>query len=315
MLNYKKIIVTGGAGFLGSHLIEKMIKEEGVLKEDIFIPRSREYDLRKKEDIEKLFRKFKADLIIHCAISAGNILYNKENIGAVYYDNLVMGANLIDVARKNNVKKFIAIGTALAYPFSAPIPLKESDFWSGYPEETLAPLGIANKMLLVQLQAYRKQYGLKGIYLILANLYGPRDHFSSSHSHVIPSLIKKFDEATCKKRNRIEIWGGGNVSREFLYVEDAAKGIILAIKNYEDLEPLNMGSSEEISIKNLVEKLGKIYKFNGKIEYDSKKPEGQLRRCLDSTKCIKKIGFSPNMNIDKGLLKTIDWFKKNKEII
>jgi len=308
MLKNKKVIVTGGAGFLGKHLVRKLI-EVGVLKENIFIPRLKKYDLRKKQDIKRMFSDFKADIVIHLAGIVGGIGFNREKPGELFYDNLIMGIQLIEQARLNKIEKFVAIGTICAYPKFTPVPFKEKDLWNGYPEETNAPYGLAKKMLLVQSQAYRQQYGFNSIFLLPVNLYGPGDNFNPSSSHVIPALIKKCVDA----KEKITVWGTGKASREFLYVEDAAEGIILAAEKYNKSEPVNLGAGFEITIKDLVEKIAKLTGFKGKIEWDHSKPDGQPRRMLDVSKAKKEFDFTAKTNFDEGLKKTIEWYKEQIE--
>jgi len=306
MLKNKRIIVTGGAGFLGKHLVKKLI-ERGVPKENIFIPRSRDYDLRKEQDIKRMFSDFKADIVIHLAAKVGGIGFNREKPGELFYDNLIMGLQLMEQARINNIEKFVAIGTICAYPKFTPVPFKEEDLWNGYPEETNAPYGLAKKMMLVQSQAYRQQYGFNSIFLLPVNLYGPGDNFDPSSSHVIPALIKKCVDA----EEKITVWGTGKASREFLYVEDAAEGIILATEKYNKSEPVNLGAGFEITIKDLAEKIAELTGFKGMIEWDHSKPDGQPRRMLDVSKAKKEFDFTAKTDFDEGLKKTIEWYKKN----
>ncbi len=306
MLKNKKIIVTGGAGFLGKYLVRKLI-ERGVPKDNIFIPRFKEYDLRKEQDIKRMFFDFKADIVIHLAARVGGIGFNREKPGELFYDNLMIGIQLMEQARLNNIEKFVAIGTICAYPKFTPVPFKEENLWDGYPEETNAPYGLAKKMLLVQSQAYRQQYGFNSIFLLPVNLYGPGDNFDPSSSHVIPALIKKCVDA----KEKITVWGTGKASREFLYVEDAAEGIILATEGYNKSEPVNLGAGFEITIKDLVEKIAKLTGFKGEIEWDHSKPDGQPRRMLDVSKAKKEFDFTAKTDFDEGLKKTIEWYKKN----
>jgi len=306
MLKNKRIIVTGGAGFLGKHLVKKLI-ERGVPKENIFVPNFKEYDLRKEQDIKRMFSDFKADIVIHLAAKVGGIGFNREKPGELFYDNLIMGIQVMEQARLNNIEKFVALGTICAYPKFTPVPFKEKDLWNGYPEETNAPYGLAKKMLLVQSQAYRQQYGFNSIFLLPVNLYGPGDNFDPSSSHVIPALIKKCVDA----KEKINVWGTGKASREFLYVEDAAEGIILATEKYNKSEPVNLGAGFEITIKDLVEKIAKLTGFKGKIEWDHSKPDGQPRRMLDVSKAKKEFNFTAKTNFDKGLKKTIEWYKND----
>jgi len=302
----KKIIVTGGAGFLGKYLVRKLI-ERGVPKDNIFIPRFKEYDLRKEQDIKRMFFDFKADIVIHLAAKVGGIGLNREKPGELFYDNLMIGIQLMEQARLNKVEKFVAIGTICAYPKFTPVPFKEKDLWNGYPEETNAPYGLAKKMLLVQSQAYRQQYGFNSIFLLPVNLYGPGDNFNPSSSHVIPALIKKCVDA----KEKISVWGTGKASREFLYVEDAAEGIILATEKYNKSEPINLGAGFEITIKDLVEKIAKLTGFKGEIEWDHSKPDGQPRRMLDVSKAKKEFDFTAKTDFDEGLKKTVEWYSKN----
>lgn len=304
-LKTKKILVTGGKGFLGSHVVEKLLAR-GVPKENIFVPISLEYDLRKLENCQKVVKN--QDIVIHLAAKVGGIGLNREKPGELFYDNLIMGVQLMEEARKAGVEKFVAIGTICAYPKFTPVPFKEENLWNGYPEETNAPYGLAKKMLLVQAQAYRQQYGFNAIYLLPVNLYGPRDNFDPSSSHVIPALIKKVYEAQKESRNYIEVWGTGKATREFLYVEDAAEGIILAAEKYDKPEPVNLGAGFEISIKDLVELICKLMNFKGEIRWDTTKPDGQPRRCLDTSRAEKEFGFKAKTKFEEGLKKTIDWY-------
>lgn len=309
-LTTKKIIITGGAGFLGKHLVNKLLKK-GVHKDNMLIPRSRDYDLRKEDNIKRMFYDFKADIVIHLAAKVGGIGFNRENPGSIFYDNIMMGTQLMEQARLNNVEKFVAIGTICAYPKFTPVPFKEDDLWSGYPEETNAPYGLAKKMMLVQSQAYREQYGFNSIFLLPVNLYGPRDNFNPESSHVIPALIKKVADA--KKINKnIVVWGDGSASREFFFVEDAAEAIILASEKYDSSEPVNLGKGFEITIKDLVNKICKLMNFNGEIIWDASKPNGQPRRCLDVSKAKKEFGFEAKIDFDVGLKKTIEWYLEKR---
>ncbi len=304
----KKILVTGGAGFLGSRVVENLVKKRKVKKENIFVPRSSEFDLRK----EKICRKVVADIdvVIHLAGNVGGIGYNLKNPGTLFYDNLSMGLHLMEESRKAGLKKFVAVGTICAYPKFSPIPFKEENLWSGYPEETNAAYGLAKKMLLVQAQAYRRQYGFNAIYLLPVNLYGPGDSFDSDRSHVIPGLIKKFVEARNKNKSEVIVWGTGKPTREFLYVEDASEGILLATEKYNKPDPINLGASFEISIKNLCELIAKIVGFRGKIVFDKTNPDGQPRRKLDTSKANIEFGFKAKTIFKKGLEETIDWYEK-----
>ncbi len=307
-LKNKKILVTGGAGFLGSFVVKKLL-ERGVKQKNIVIPRSKKYDLRKVEDCKKVLKGI--DVVIHLAAKVGGIGFNKKYPGELYYDNLVMGANLMEEARKAKVEKFVAIGTICAYPKHTPTPFREEDLWTGYPEETNAPYGLAKKMMLVQAQAYRQQYGFNAIYLLPVNLYGPNDNFNPESSHVIPALIRKVHDAITKCASDIEVWGTGKVTREFLYVEDAAEGIISATENYDGDEPVNLGSGMEISIKDLVYKIKEIMGYGGKIKFNKDMPDGQPRRMLDISKAHKHFSFKAKTSFDQGLRKTIDWYRMN----
>jgi GDP-L-fucose synthase len=307
-LEDKRVIVTGGAGFLGSYITEKL-KVRGC--REIFIPRKADYDLTCEIDVERLYRDTKADIVIHLAAVVGGIGANQKNPGKYLYNNLVMGAMLIEHARRNNIKKFVAIGTICAYPKFTPVPFKEEDLWNGYPEETNAPYGLAKKMMLVQSQAYREQYGFNSIFLLPVNLYGPRDNFNLDSSHVIPALIRKCVEAIYRKDKEIVVWGTGKPTREFLYVEDCARGILLATEHYNKSEPINLGSGMEISIKDLTELIARLTGFSGKIIWDATKPDGQPRRRLDTSKAEKEFGFKTKTDFEEGLKKTIEWYKKN----
>ena len=310
-LKNKKIIVTGGAGFLGYHVVDILLKR-GVLEENIFIPRSEDYDLTDMIDVKKMYSDFKADIVIHLAAKVGGIGFNRENPGSLFYDNLMMGVQLMEQARLNNIEKFVAVGTICAYPKFAPIPFKEEDIWNGYPEETNAPYGLAKKMLLVQSQAYRQQYDFNSIFLLPVNLYGPRDNFDPKSSHVIPALIKKCIDAKNNGDDSMVVWGTGKASREFLYIEDAAEGIVLATENYDGSEPVNLGAGFEITIKDLIEKIVKFTAFEGRLEWDATKPDGQPRRMLDVSRAEKEFGFKAKIKFDEGLKETISWYLKNE---
>ncbi len=303
----KRIIVTGGAGFLGSYIVEKL-KQRGC--KNIFVPLVEDYDLTKEKNVISLYQDYPADIVIHLAAVVGGIGANRENPGKFYYDNLVMGAMLMEYARQYKVGKFVALGTICAYPKYTPVPFKEEDLWNGYPEETNAPYGLAKKMMLVQSQAYRAQYGFNSIFLLPLNLYGPRDNFNPKSSHVIPALIKKFVEAKREEKDEVVCWGTGRPTRGFLYIEDAAGGILLAAENYNKSEPVNLGSDLEISIKDLAELIAKLTGFKGKIIWDTSKPDGQPRRRLDTTKAEREFGFKAKMNFEEGLKRTISWYKK-----
>lgn len=302
----KRVTVTGGAGFLGSYVVEELQKKGA----KVFIPRFRNYDLRKIEDIKRIFNVFMPEIVIHLAASVGGIGANMKNPGKFFYDNIMMGVQLLEEARLKKVEKFVTIGTICSYPKFTPVPFKEQDLWNGYPEETNAPYGLAKKMLITQSQAYRQQYGFNSINLLQVNLYGPKDNFDPGSSHVIPALIKKCFDAIRNRKDKIIVWGTGLPTREFLYIEDAATGILLAAEKYNKSEPVNLGSGSEISIKDLAGLIAKLTGFEGEIIWDKSKPDGQPRRCLDVTKAKKEFGFSAKINLNKGLRKTIDWYKK-----
>ena len=300
------VTVTGGKGFLGTHLI-RMLKEKGC--RDIMIADLPEYDLRNKEDILKMYDEQKPDIVIHLAAVVGGIGANRENPGKFFYDNAVMGSQLIEFARQKEIEKFVCLGTICAYPKFTPVPFKEENLWDGYPEETNAPYGLAKKMLLVQLQSYRQQYGFNGIYLLPVNLYGPGDNFDLESSHVIPALIKKCVDAKKEGKKHITVWGTGEASREFLYVEDAALGILLATEFYNEPEPVNLGAGFEIKIKDLVKLIAELTGFQGEIKWDTSKPDGQPRRMLDTSRAKEKFGFQAKTDFREGLKKTISWYE------
>ena len=306
----KRICVTGGAGFLGQAVIKKLI-ERGAKEGNIFIPRSREYDLVDGDAIERLLHDSQPDIIIHLAAQVGGIGANREHPAEFFYNNLMMGVQLLHKAWQHGVEKFVAVGTICAYPKFTPVPFQEEELWNGYPEETNAPYGLAKKMLLVQSQAYRDQYGYNSIYLLPVNLYGPGDNFDPASSHVIPALIKKCVDAQAAGEAEIVVWGDGSPTREFLYVDDAAEGILLAAEHYNDSEPVNLGSGMEISIKHLVETIAKATGFDGRLVWDTSKPNGQPRRCLDVTRAREWFGFEAQMSFDEGLQRTVDWYREN----
>ncbi len=301
-LQGKKILLTGGNGFLG-RFVKKELLNKGVKEKDIFIPDLPDFDLRDPKICKQAAKN--KDVVIHLAGRVGGIGLNRKKPGELFYDNLIMGIQLMEEARKSGVKKFVTVGTVCCYPKFTPVPFKEKDLWNGYPEETNAPYGLAKKMLLVQGQAYRQQYGFNSIFLLQVNLYGPGDNFDPKKSHVIPALIKKVVDAKRKKQNYIEIWGTGKATREFLYVEDAAKGIVLATEKYNKSEPINLGSGMEISIKDLVKIICRLMNFNGKIKWDRSKPDGQPRRMLDISRAKKEFGFVAKTDFKEGLRKTI----------
>ena len=304
----KKVVVTGGDGFLGRHLVAK-IKAKN--PKSIFVPKRSEYDLRKYEDCLKVAKK--GDVIIHLAANVGGIGYNREFPATLFDDNILMGTFMMMAARDAKVKKYIALGTICAYPKYTPVPFKEKNLWDGFPEETNAPYGLAKKMQLVQSQAYRQQYGFNAIFLLPVNLYGPGDNFNPRSSHVIPALIRKFVEAKKRGEKEVTVWGTGKASREFLYVEDAAEAIILATEKYDKTDPVNLGAGFEITIKKLAELIKKSTGFDGKIVWDKSKPDGQPRRMLDVSRARKEFGFEAKTSFEKGLKDTIDWYTKNPE--
>ncbi len=304
----RRIVVTGGAGFLGRYVVEGL-KKRGC--KNIFVPLIEEYDLVQLGGIKRMYDTMKPDIVIHLAAIVGGIGANREHPGKFFYDNLMMGVQLIEQGRLRGIEKFVAIGTVCAYPKFTPVPFKEDDIWNGYPEETNAPYGLAKKMLLVQSQAYRAEYGFNSIFLLPVNLYGPGDNFNPQSSHVIPALIKKCVDAVEAGADYIECWGTGSVSREFIYAADAAEGILLATEFYNGSEPVNIGAGFEITIKDLVEKIVRLTGFKGRIRWDSSKPDGQPRRCLDTSKAKKLFGFEAKTDFDTGLKQTVEWYKKN----
>lgn len=303
----KTVLVTGGGGFLGSHLVRKL-KDFGPKR--IVVPSFPKADLRKYKDCLRFCRG--VDLVIHLAANVGGIGYNQKYPADLFDDNILLGLNMMRAARTRGVKKFVAIGTVCAYPKFTPVPFKEENLWNGYPEETSAPYGMAKKMLLVQAQAYRAQFSFKAIYLIPVNLYGPGDSFDSKSSHVIPALIRKFVEAKEENKEKVVVWGTGKATREFLYVEDGAQGILKAAEKYDKGEPVNLGSGTEISIKELANLIKEVTEFGGKVIWDKTKPDGQPRRMLDTTKAKREFGFVAQTSFEKGLRKTIEWFLINR---
>ncbi len=303
----KRVTVTGGSGFLGSFVVEKL-KAHGASEENIFVPRSKDYDLVQTSEIGRMLEDGQPDMVIHLAALAGGIGANRAAPGKFFYDNLMMGVPLMHQAYECGVKKFVALGTICAYPKFAAIPFREEELWAGYPEETNAPYGLAKKMLLVQAQAYREQYGYNAIFLLPVNLYGPRDNFDLETSHVIPALIRKFLEAKERGDKEVYLWGDGSPTREFLYVEDCAEGIVLAAENYNGSEPVNLGSGMEISIKDLAETIGRLTGFEGEFAWDTSKPNGQPRRMLDVSRADEYFGFKAQTDFEMGLRKTIEWY-------
>lgn len=306
---YERVVVTGGAGFLGSYVVEHL-RARGV--ENIFVPRSKDYDLVKAENIRRLYDDANPDLVIHLAAVVGGIGANRANPGKYFYDNLMMGAQLMEEARLRGVEKFLATGTICAYPKFTPVPFKEDDLWNGYPEETNAPYGLAKKMMLVQSQAYREQYGFNSIFLLPVNLYGPRDNFDLRSSHVIPALIRKCVEAARAGEDQIVCWGTGNVTREFLHADDCAEAITLAAENYGKSEPVNIGAGFEISIRGLAEKIAALTGFKGRLVWDTSQPDGQPRRCLDTSRAEREFGFRARIGFDEGLKQTIEWYRSQR---
>lgn len=307
-LGSKRILLTGGSGFLGSFVVEELIAK-GVQRENIRIPRSRDLDLRKWENCLKAVSD--TDIVIHLAAKVGGIGFNLKYPGELFYDNAIMGIQLMEAARQGGVDKFVAVGTVCAYPKFTPAPFKEEDIWNGYPEETNAPYGVAKKALLVQAQSYRKQYGFNAIYLVPVNLYGPGDHFDPEDAHVIPALILKFFDAKQRGLEKVTAWGTGSPSREFLYVEDAARGIAMATESYDKSDPVNLGSGEEIRIKDLVYMIKEMVGYEGEVEWDTTRPDGQPRRKLDVSKAREEFGFESETPFKEGLAKTIEWYKEN----
>lgn len=305
-----RIIVTGGAGFLGSFVIETL-RQRGY--SDIVIPRRRDYDLTRAADVDRLYADHQPDIILHLAAEVGGIGANRDNPGRFFYANMAMGLHLIEKAREVGLKKFVQVGTICAYPKFTPVPFREEELWNGYPEETNAPYGVAKKALLVMLQAYREQYGMNGIYLLPVNLYGPRDNFDLHSSHVIPALIRKCIEARNRGDEKIVAWGTGSASREFLYAPDCAEGLVRAMERYDSPEPMNLGSGREITIKDLTELVAKLSGFEGRIEWDATKPDGQPRRCLDITRARQALDWTAGTSLEDGLRQTIAWYEKNRD--
>ena len=302
----KRIVVTGGAGFLGTHLIRRL-RQMGC--RSVFVPIYSDYDLTRVDAVERLFAEHRPEVLIHLAAVVGGIGANRANPGHFFYDNAIMGIQLIEAARRHEVEKTVVLGTICAYPKFTPVPFHEEDLWNGYPEETNAPYGIAKKALLVQCQAYRQQYGMNAIFLLPVNLYGPGDNFDPESSHVIPALIRKCVEAVDEGHDEIVLWGDGSPTREFLYVEDAAEGIILATERYDKPDPVNLGSGMEISIRDLAAKIAGITGFAGRIIWDATKPNGQPRRSLDVSRAEREFGFHATTPFDAGLRKTIEWYR------
>ena len=310
-LSQERIVITGGAGFLGQRL-QAQLHATGVSPDNILIPLIEDFDLTKEADVVRMYDQMNPSLVIHLAAEVGGIGANQDNPGRFFYANMAMGLHLIEHARLLGLKKFVQVGTICAYPKFTPVPFKEDDLWDGYPEETNAPYGIAKKALLVMLQSYRDQYGLNGIYLLPVNLYGPGDNFDLRTSHVIPALVRKFVEAKDRGDATVEVWGTGAASREFFYVEDCARGIVLATQDYDAPEPVNLGAGFEITIKDLAEKIKDLTDFKGGLIWDTTKPDGQPRRCLDTTRARELFGFEARVGFEEGLKRTIEWWKQHQ---
>jgi len=310
-LSEQRIVVTGGVGFLGRYVTAEL-RRAGVPADRILVPRHADYELTDERAVERMYADMRPTVVIHLAAEVGGIGANRENPGRFFYANMAMGLHLVEHARRVGLAKFVQVGTICAYPKFTPVPFREEDLWNGYPEETNAPYGIAKKSLLVMLQAYRQQYGLNGIYLLPVNLYGPGDDFDPRTSHVIPALIRKFVEAGESGADEVVVWGTGNASREFLYVEDCARGIVLAAERYDSPEPVNLGAGFEITIRELAEKIRELASYKGRLVWDRSKPDGQPRRRLDTSRAAERFGFSAQLGFDDGLRRTIDWFAKNR---
>jgi GDP-L-fucose synthase len=306
----KRIAVTGGSGFVGKHLTKRLAQNEGY---DVVSLSSSQYDLRRRDRVEAMFDELRPDIVVHLAAVCGGIGANQKSPGKFFYDNLIMGVEMIDVAKERGVEKFVQVGTVCAYPKFTPSPFTEDNLWNGYPEETNAPYGIAKKALLVQCQAYRQQYGMNAIYLIPVNLYGPGDNFNLESSHVIPALIRKCLEAKKTGAESITVWGTGSAYREFLYVEDCAEAIVLAVEKYNGLEPVNIGTGSEISMKDLVGVIKEVTGFNGGIVWDATKPDGQPRRRLDTSRALETFGFKAHTTLSEGLGKTVAWYTEQMQ--
>jgi len=311
-LSCERIVITGGDGFLGRHL-QQRLKEAGADEKQMLIPLIDDFDLTREADVVRMYDEMEPTVVIHLAAEVGGIGANRENPGRFFYANMAMGLHLIEHARHRGLKKFVQIGTICAYPKFTPVPFREEELWNGYPEETNAPYGVAKKALLVMLQSYRQQYGLNGIYLLPVNLYGPGDNFDLQTSHVVPALIRKFVEASDRGDKQVTCWGTGSASREFFYVDDAARGITLAAQRYEGGEPVNLGAGFEITIKDLAEKIRELVGFEGEIVWDPSKPDGQPRRCLDVTRAKELFGFEAQVGFDEGLRRTIEWYRQYRD--
>lgn len=307
-LQGKRIVVTGGAGFLGRHVCQELAQHDPA---EVIVPRSSVYDLRDRLAVRCMLHESRPDLVIHLAAVVGGIGANRVNPGRYFYDNAVMGIEIIEQCRAFNVDKLVLVGSICAYPKFTPVPFREEDLWNGYPEETNAPYGLAKKMLLVQAQAYRQQYGMNAITLLPVNLYGPEDNFDLEASHVIPALIRKVVEAQHERRDSIHVWGTGQASREFLFVRDAAQGIVRAAAHYDGGEPVNLGSGQEVTIAELAHLIGELSGYHGRLLWDSSRPDGQPRRCLDTTRAWKAFGFRAQTSLREGLLETITWYRNH----
>jgi GDP-L-fucose synthase len=305
----RRVVVTGGSGFLGTQVVERL-RELGC--NQVFVPRRERYDLTQQEAVERLHEESRPDVVLHLAAEVGGIGANRDNPGRFFYANMLMGVLMIEAARKRGVEKFVQVGTICAYPKHTPVPFREEDLWNGYPEETNAPYGIAKKALLVQLQAYRQQYGLNGIYLLPVNLYGPGDNFDPESSHVIPALIRKMMEAEDRSAPEVALWGTGSASREFLYVDDCARAILLAAEHYDRPEPVNLGTQSEIRISELAALIAELVGYRGRLVYDPTKPDGQPRRCLDTSKALQLFGFRAHTPFREGLASTIRWYREDR---
>ncbi len=305
----KRVLVTGGSGFLGSHIVERL---EALGVERPFVPRRRDFDLTEQAEVRRLYREARPDLVLHLAAEVGGIGANRENPGRFFYANAAMGIHLIEEARRAGVDKFVQLGTICAYPKFTPVPFREEALWDGYPEETNAPYGIAKKALLVQLQAYRDQYGFDGIYLLPVNLYGPRDNFDPQSSHVIPALVRKMVEAQESGADEVVLWGTGSASREFLYVDDCARGVLLAAEHYGGEEPVNLGTGSEIRVRELAVLIAEVVGYRGRLVQDPTKPDGQPRRCLDTSRALQHFGFRAHMDFRRGLEETVRWFRASR---
>jgi GDP-L-fucose synthase len=306
-----RLTITGGAGFLGSFVVDRLIAE-GARSENLFIPRRAQYDLTREQDVVRLYDDARPDVVLHLAAEVGGIGANRDNPGRFFFANMAMGLHLLEHARRRGLRKFVQVGTICAYPKFTPVPFKEEDLWNGYPEETNAPYGIAKKALLVMCQSYRQQYGLDAIYLLPVNLYGPRDNFDLHSSHVIPAMIRKFYEAREAAEPQVTLWGDGSPSREFLYVEDAAEGLVTALLRYDGPEPVNLGNGREVPIRDLANLIATLIGYKGRIVWDTTKPNGQPRRALDVSRAKRLFGFTARTSFEDGLKRTIDWYVEHR---